>query len=153
MSKSSSMLRTQTMNQSESHVSVCVWFWPHVNEPIVQEEHGASRASTKINLTEKSPVVRMATERAVGLQTTPQQDSLCVCVFMWWHSSQSCPCGLWCGRVPLLNLIRVFAYIMAKRNRKKRGRLEEVKESSISVIIFKRLFWWFDMVNFAKSYL
>lgn len=76
------MLRTQTMNQSESHVSVCVWFWPHVNEPIVQEEHGASRASTKINLTEKSPVVRMATERAVGLQTMPQQDALCVWVYV-----------------------------------------------------------------------
>lgn len=78
---------------------------------------------------------------------------MCVCEFMWWHSSQSCPCGLWCGRVPLQNLIRVFAYIMAKRNRKERGRLEEVKESSISVIIFKRPFWWFDMVNFAKSYI
>lgn len=78
-----------------------------LKESAVRGEHGQKRASTKINLTQKSPVVRWATEQAAQNHTAA---GLAVYVCVWvepWQSSQSGPCGLWWGRVSLLHLITV----------------------------------------------
>lgn len=89
------------------------------------------------NLTQKSPVVRWATEQAAGLGTTPQQDTVCVHVCVWWvelwQSSQPWPCGLWCGWVPLLDLIRV-SLVTSWQEEKERKKRQEVERKLPSAV-------------------